>query len=140
MGSWLTGLRAVVRKRCTSTWSSSATSILASPPPPVSLPTTLDLCLEHRAHIYNRSFDLQVRRYRQAYHREVREGKNFTLSLPSHTFPPYRDFCPSVGQRARFPQSANFLRPDIFGTTTSVDCCPTIDFLTTPRQFPSSSS
>jgi hypothetical protein len=38
MDSWLTRLRAVVRKRCTSTWSLSATSILASPPPPVSLP------------------------------------------------------------------------------------------------------
>jgi hypothetical protein len=83
MDSWLTALRAAVRKRCTSTWSLSATSILASLPPPVSRPNSLDLRLEHRAHIHNRSLDLQVRRYRQAYYREVREGKNISSSLPS---------------------------------------------------------
>ena len=36
MGSLLTALRNVVRKRCTSTWSLSATSIPANPQPPVS--------------------------------------------------------------------------------------------------------
>jgi len=109
MDSWLTRLRAVVRKRCTSTWSLSATSILASLPPPVSRPNSLDLRLEHRAHIHNRSLDLQVRRYRQAYHREVREGKNSTPLLPLHiNFHLIAIFLPLGGVEIRFPQSAKF--------------------------------
>ena len=109
MDSWLTALRAAVRKRCTSTWSLSATSILASLPPPVSRPNSLDLRLEHRAHIHNRSLDLQVRRYRQAYHREVREGKNSTPLLPLHiNFHLIAIFLPLGGVEIRFPQSAKF--------------------------------
>jgi hypothetical protein len=70
--------------------------------------SSLNLYLEHRTHIHNRSLDLQVRRYRQAYHREVREGKNST-PLPLHTnFHPYRDFLPLGGVEIRFPQSAKF--------------------------------
>lgn len=85
--------------------------------------STLDLRLEHRAHIHNRSFDLQVRRYRQAYHREVREGKNSTSPSPLHTFPALSRFLPLGGARS-LPAINNFLRPDIFGATTSVVCCP----------------
>jgi hypothetical protein len=70
--------------------------------------STLNLCLEHPAHIHNRSLDLQVRRYRQAYHREVREGKNFTSLSPWHKFLPYRVFLPLGGVEIRFPQSAKF--------------------------------
>jgi hypothetical protein len=70
--------------------------------------STLNLCLEHPAHIHNRSLDLQVRRYRQAYHREVREGKNFTSLSPWHKFLPYRDFLPLGGVEIRFPQSSKF--------------------------------
>jgi hypothetical protein len=69
---------AAVKRRCTSTWSSSATSTPASPrPPAVSTPPRA--IAGSSAHIQHR-LDLQVRRYRQAYHREVREGM-FTLSL-----------------------------------------------------------
>ena len=61
-----------VRRRCTLTWSLSATSTPASRPPPVvSIPFRTNAG-------YNSSqwdrLDLQVRWYRQAYHREVREG------------------------------------------------------------------
>jgi hypothetical protein len=97
-------------------------------------PNSLDLRLEHRAHIHNRSLDLQVRRYRQAYHREVREGKNISSLLPCLQFLPYRDFAPRWGKFASHNQQ-NFLRPDIFGTTTSVACCPTIPIISTPHHF-----
>jgi len=109
MDSWLTRLRAVVRKRCTSTWSLSATSILASPPPPVSLRQPSISASNIALTIHNRSFDLQVRRYRQAYHREVREGKNSTPLLPLHiNFHLIAIFLPLGGVEIRFPQSAKF--------------------------------
>jgi hypothetical protein len=85
--------------------------------------STLDLRLEPRAHIHNRSFDLQVRRYRQAYHREVREGKNSTSPSPLQTFLALSRFLPLGGARS-LPAINDFLRPDIFGATTSVVCCP----------------
>ena len=125
MGSWLTALRAAVRKRCTSTWSSSATSILASLPPPVSLPTSLNLRLEQRAHIHNRSLDLQVRRYRQAYYREVREGKNISSSLPSPRIAGLIAILPLGGADFASHNQQNFCARTFFGTTTSVACCPT---------------
>jgi len=71
--------------------------------------STLNLCLEHRTHTHNRSLDLQVRRYRQAYHREVREGKNSTPLLPLHiNFHLIAIFLPPGGVEIRFPQSAKF--------------------------------
>jgi len=71
--------------------------------------STLNLCLEHRTHTHNRSLDLQVRRYRQAYHREVREGKNSTPLLPLHiNFHLIAIFLPLGGVEIRFPQSAKF--------------------------------
>jgi hypothetical protein len=73
MDSLLTRLRSAVRRRCTLTWSLSATSIPASLPPQVSPPQPRPLRIQLT--IYHRSFDLQVRWNRQAYHREVREGK-----------------------------------------------------------------
>jgi hypothetical protein len=61
-----------VRRRLTSTSSLSATSTPASRPPPVvSNPTRTNA--SHNSSQWRR-LDLQVRRYRQAYHREVREG------------------------------------------------------------------
>jgi hypothetical protein len=70
-----------VRRRCTLTWSLSATSTPESPPPPaVSLPSPNDRGVTQLTMGYR--LDLQVRWYRQAYYREVREG---TASLFFHS-------------------------------------------------------
>jgi hypothetical protein len=70
-----------VRRRCTLTWSLSATSTPESPPPPaVSLPSPNDRVVTQLTIGYR--LDLQVRWYRQAYYREVREG---TVSLSFHS-------------------------------------------------------
>ena len=76
--------------------------------------------------IYNRSLDLQVRWNWQAYHREVREGKN--ISLLSQIYP--SPLCLLAGLIAKFaprwgiPQSI-FLRPSVYTATPRRNCCPT---------------
>lgn len=135
MDSWLTRLRAVVRKRCTSTWSLSATSILASPPPPVSLPPRSSIYASNIAltyitgHLIYKCGGIDKRTIEKfekvRFPLRCRRGTNFHLS---------RFFAPRWG-RDSLPTICKILRPDIFGTTTSVDCCPTIHFTSTSHQF-----
>jgi len=77
----LTIIPNTVRRRLISTSSLSATSIPESPPPPVSLDPSMRHFRSFTTHTYHRSLDLQVRRYWQAYHREVREGKQHSLHI-----------------------------------------------------------
>jgi hypothetical protein len=135
MDSWLTRLRAVVRKRCTSTWSLSATSILASPPPPVSLPRPViyasNIALTYiTGHLIYKCGGIDKRTIEKFEkvripHRCCRCTQISTLS---------RFFAPRWG-RDSLPTISKILRPDIFGTTTSVVCCPTINFTSTLHQF-----
>lgn len=104
MDSWLTPLRAAVRKRCTSTWSSSATSILASPPPPVSLP---------QPSIYDSSIALTYITGHLIYKcggidkRTIEKFEKVRIPprrrLCTH-FLPYRDFAPRWGKVASHNQ------------------------------------
>ena len=69
----LTMFTITVKKRLISTSSSSATSTPANPPPPV-LPGILLYKSPSFAHVFLRPSYLQMRWYRQANDREIREG------------------------------------------------------------------
>lgn len=76
---------------------------------------SLDVTFEQPTHKLYRPLDLQVRRNRQAYHREVREGKHFEffifiyLNFPSNALS--QNFAPRWG-RFRFPQATfSFFAP-----------------------------
>jgi hypothetical protein len=68
---------------------------------------------------YNhRPLDLQVRWNRQAYHREVREGKQFDLFVVTpHFLHLIANFAPRWGRFWRPQSILFFLRPDFFMTT-----------------------
>ncbi len=134
MDSWLTRLCAVVRKRCTSTWSLSATSILASPPPPVSLPRpsiyASNIALTYiTGHLIYKCGGIDKRTIEKF--EKVRIPHRCCLA-PISTLS--RFFAPRWG-RDSLPTISKILRPDVFGTTTSVDCCPTIHFTLTSHQL-----
>ena len=106
----------VVKKRCTSTWSLSATSIQANPPPPVQLRAILTPL---HILIHLRTFDLQVRWYRQAYYREIREGTSIILVL-SDAFQ-FRVFCGGASLPRRDRRKFSYRTHNKASTTTNAD-------------------
>jgi hypothetical protein len=73
-----------------------------------------------------RPLDLQVRRYRQAYHREVREGEHIFAVVPlfSSSFRPYRQVLPLGGAILRFAPTSKILRPGLLVMATRIHPTP----------------